>query len=287
MDLRNYISKAEVQLRGILGAMLILGVIALLISEALPWKALEKTSEGVGIALLTAGLLGLSVDRILKIELARDAFQAAFRYVLPLELKDEVARIINYKFLCTKHHGVIRMNDDVVRVDISIERTIKNISGHTETYKSLLHLDEWGFAGLASTVTLCIAEYDGQKYEGQVVPPDRGSAIGTETTDISVRSGGEVVSVVKGYEFHRSNGLQVLALRHPTLNPVINVTIPDDLEHECSFGVPGGKVNLSRIANRYELNGTQFPGQHIKLRWWPKKLTPPNDGPVAAVVAHD
>ena len=163
---------------------------------------------------------------------------------------------------------------EAVRVDISIERTIKNISSHTETYRSVLHLDEWGFPGHASTVTQCIAEYDGQKYTGQVVPPDRGGAIATETTDIPVKSGGEVVSVVKGYEFHRCNGLQVLALRHPTLNPVINIMIPDDLEHECTFGVPGGKVNLSRIANRYELNGTQFPGQHIKLRWWPKGSDP-------------
>lgn len=101
MDWKNYISKAEVQLWSILGAMLVFGGLALLTSEAWPWKPVEKTSEGLGIALLTAAFLGISVDRILKIELARDVFQAAFRYVLPPELKDEVARIINYKFVAS------------------------------------------------------------------------------------------------------------------------------------------------------------------------------------------
>jgi hypothetical protein len=68
MDWKSYISKAEVQLWGILGAMFVLGVIALLSAEAWPWKPVEKTSEGLGIALLTGAFLGISVDRILKIE---------------------------------------------------------------------------------------------------------------------------------------------------------------------------------------------------------------------------
>jgi len=274
MDWKNYISKAEVKLWAILGAMLVFGVILLLSAEAWPWKPLEKMAEGLGIALLTGALLGISVDRILKIELARDVFQAAFRYVLPPELKDEVTRIINYKFLCIKHHSVfnvVRVSDDVVRVEMSVEQTIRNITSHTEVYNTLLHLDEWGFDEHPSRVMQCAAEYEGQTYEGEEEHSDRGYVVGKKTTDIPVKSGGEVLSVVKGCEFHRSNGLQVLALRHPTLSPVVNVTIPDDFEHECLFGVPSGKVNVSRIANRYELNGTQFPGQTIKLRWWPKK----------------
>src|SRR5215475_10506723 len=137
MDWKNYISKAEVKLWAILGAMLVFGVILLLSAEAWPWKSLEKTAEGLGIALLTAALLGISVDRLLKIELARDVFHAAFQYVLPPELKDEVARIINYKFLCIKHHtvfNVIREGDNLVRVEICVEQTLKNISSHTEVY---------------------------------------------------------------------------------------------------------------------------------------------------------
>jgi hypothetical protein len=272
------ISKAQVTLWAILGSMFVSGLVLVLTAEAWPWKAVDKLSEGVGVALLTAALLGISVDRILKIELARDVFQAAFRYVLPPELKDEIARIISYKFLCTKYYGVINVvsaGDDLVRVEMSSERTIRNISSHTENYKAILHLDEWGFDGNPSRVTQCIAEYNGEKYEGKVVPPDRGSAIGTDTEDIPVKSGGEVVTVAKGYEFHRSNGLLILNLRSPTLNPIINVTTPDDLQHECSFGVPGEKIDVSRIANRYELNGTHFPGQVIKLRWWPKRSTAP------------
>ena len=63
----------------------------------------------MGVAFVIAAVLGLTVDWALKAELARDVFQAAFNYVLPDELKEEVQRVINYKFLCRKHYGLIEV----------------------------------------------------------------------------------------------------------------------------------------------------------------------------------
>ena len=85
------------------------------------------------------------MDTFLKRELARDVFAAAFRYVLPDELKEEVHRIINYKFLCIDSLSVITITalpNDLVRVGIRHERTFRNITDHTEPFFAGFAVDE-------------------------------------------------------------------------------------------------------------------------------------------------
>jgi len=79
--------------------------------------------------LFTAGVLGLTVDTFLKREFARDVFVAAFRYVLPDELKEEVCRIIGFLCIDSLSVGTITtLPHNLVRVHISPERTCKNIT---------------------------------------------------------------------------------------------------------------------------------------------------------------
>src|SRR6516225_5306742 len=78
------------------------------------------------------------------------SLQHLVRYVLPDELKEEVHRIISYKFLCIESTTIVSIsslpNDDLVRVEIRHERTFKNITGHTEPFVGTFALDEWGLS---------------------------------------------------------------------------------------------------------------------------------------------
>jgi hypothetical protein len=87
----------------------------------------------LGPGLFTAGILGLLVDPFLRRELARDAFLALFRYVLPNEFKDEVEKILRFEFVAEKQLWTAKIDkingdDDTVLVTTSFDKTVKNRS---------------------------------------------------------------------------------------------------------------------------------------------------------------
>jgi hypothetical protein len=83
--------------------MAALGIAGSILNYLLPWEWAQHLTRDFSIALFVAGLLALSVDTFFKTEFARDAFEASFRYVLPAELKDEVAKILKFEFIAEKH----------------------------------------------------------------------------------------------------------------------------------------------------------------------------------------
>jgi hypothetical protein len=112
-----------------LGCITAVGAAGSLWHQDIPWSWLAHLAGALSPPLFTAGILGLTVDIFLKRELARDVFVAAFRYILPDELKEEVQRIISYKFLCIDSTTIVSISapsNDIVRVEIKHERTFKN-----------------------------------------------------------------------------------------------------------------------------------------------------------------
>ena len=97
------IPKSQFQLWMLLGAAFILGLSGAIFAPAFPYPWMQRISEDLGLSLITASILGITVDRALKIEIVRDVFNVAFRYVLPPELKEEIFTIINYRFICDRH----------------------------------------------------------------------------------------------------------------------------------------------------------------------------------------
>jgi hypothetical protein len=96
--------------------------------HGLPSVWMQKVAEEVGVALITTALLGFTVDRALKVELVRDVFNVAFRYVVPTELKEEVLRVLSYRFICDRHLLVIiePLSDQFVRVTSKVQRRAGN-----------------------------------------------------------------------------------------------------------------------------------------------------------------
>jgi hypothetical protein len=268
------IPKARVRLWFVLGGLAAFGVVAIAGSHWVPWKWLEGVVKEIGVASLVAAILGLTVDQALKVELVRDVFYAAFRYLLPSELKDEVARVIGYRFLCTDHRTLVEIvpivDTDLVRVHMKTERLLKNVSYQAEPIRNHFALDEWGYPGHQSTVERCSMEFGGEVVEGEDNPEYKGKldARGKITAERTIKRGETVKFVTIGSEVCRNNGQLFMAWRAPTVNPVVDVSIPDGFGHECNFGVPYAKAVTSSISKQYRLDGTQFPGQHVRVRWW-------------------
>jgi hypothetical protein len=150
----------------VLGALTAIGAAGGLWHDYLPWAWLAHTAKELSPPLLIAGILGLTVDTFLKREFARDVFVAAFRYVLPDELKEEVRRIISYKFLCTQSTTIIRLttiDNDLMRAHISHERTFKNITDHAESFAGKFAIDEWDFGQARSAIEECYLELEGTR----------------------------------------------------------------------------------------------------------------------------
>jgi hypothetical protein len=238
-----------------------------------PWEIGRPFVKELGPGVFTAGILAALVEPFFRKEFARDAFLAAFRYVLPDELKEEVRRIIGYKFLCTRSISIITLTElpeDLVRVQIKHERTFKNITDHAEPFSASIGLDEWGFQEKSKIEECYLLSEDGTRMDGEdhpLYPPERKDAIGQMSKPIQVRGGATVKVVTKGSEIHRSNSETHMEFGCPSTNPTIRVEAPETLQVWCSFGIPNEKLTVSNIAKEYTLQGTQFPGQHTQVRW--------------------
>src|SRR6516165_4671704 len=67
-----------------------------------PWETYRSIIKELGPGIFTAGILASLVEPFFRREFARDAFLASFRYVLPEEFKEEIAKIIRFEFVATK-----------------------------------------------------------------------------------------------------------------------------------------------------------------------------------------
>lgn len=270
-------TNSQMHLRLIAGGVALLGVIMIggagYLQEYLPWELPGEVIKQAGAAFLIASTLAVTVHLALAADMAKDAFYASFRYVLPEEMKDEVKRIINYRFLAIEHRAVVEISeidDDLVRVNISTERKLRNISRHAERICNLFAVDEWGFPGHQSTIDECTMKFGGEIINSEVNPEyaDRDDALGRETEERKIKPGETVIFISRGTEVHRNNGVLFLGFGGPTLKPVLDIRVPIGFKHRCSFGVPGEQFESSEITNRYCLDGTRFSGQNARIRWW-------------------
>jgi hypothetical protein len=273
---KRWLTKAQLEIWFILGLITVVGGAGSLWHEHLPWPWAAHLAKELCPPFLTAGVLGLTVDIFLKKELARDVFLAAFSYILPDELKDEVRRIIDYKFLCIDSTTIISIGpptNGLVRVDIEHERTFKNITGHTEPFSGTTGLDEWGFVQ-KSEILESKLQIDERPFINAGNHPDyagKKEAIGRKTKKVKVRSGGTLKVVSRGFEIHRDNSDLHMEFSYPSVRPRVRVVAPSGISHSCTFGIPDEKIIRSNISQEYKLDGTQFPGQHTRVRWWPEK----------------
>jgi hypothetical protein len=268
------ISKAQVKLWLIIALAFLAGAGMVIYADDAPWRWLQKIADGFGSALLIAAMLGLTVDRALKLEIARDVFYAAFQYVLPPELKDEILRIIGYKFICNRHHWLVEIEksgNGLVRCTSTLRRTMKNIGHGPEKFKLLLHIDEWGYPHEQSKIFECSAKLEDGSVIRSVGRDTSDSTVRFDSEEFTVRSGVSLTVLSKWTEIRNENDVIYLNSSFPTINPEIEIRASDEFSVSRSFGSASEKIE--QIGDRAILTGTYLPLHYMVVRWWPKKAS--------------
>lgn len=235
-------------------------------------------SRDIGIALLTTSVLGFTVDRWLKLDIAVDVFKAALGYVMPDDFRDEVRRISEYKLIAEKHSLIFDiqpLDQDTVQVIGMIEKTVRNISSESLPYYALVAIDEWGFTNAKSQILECeVRDEAGNQQKFSIVDiKDKESVLEAKTKTISIPPNGRAFSSSKFIEIRRANDHIMMVSTTPGRNPEIEVRISPNFDYTAGFGGPTARVETAKYSFRHTLIGMYFPNQPMRVRWWPKKVS--------------
>jgi hypothetical protein len=187
-------------------------------------------------------------------------------------MKDEASRIVGYKFMCAEYLLILELEeagDALMKVTISTQKEVQNISRHTENLAVTLQLDDWGHLEHKSEILECYYKVgDGARVDAMksVSGPDM---IGREAT-VAVGPGMLVKTVSKGREYKLRNSDIIMGMTYPITRPRIQIKHPQGYQCYCTSLLADEKMIRSEISEEYQLEGTIFPGQHIRVRWWPK-----------------
>jgi hypothetical protein len=126
---------------------------------------LAPTLAGIGIAVVSAAILALTIENWLLSDLAKNVFLTTIGQHLPVEygnaLKSELLRLASYNFFCDRQ--VLRFKFEPIagsahlRLTTIVEKTVRNISSQSEPLRGYIHIDDWGLDE-RSNVTECRAE---------------------------------------------------------------------------------------------------------------------------------
>lgn len=228
------------------------------------------TSE-IGVAFLVASILGFTIDRWLKADIAADVFKAAIGHVLPEEFRPEVARIIGYKMICERHAlfvEITKAGNESVKVQTSLERTIRNRSAYSEKIANFIHIDEWGRTVGKSKILECALEINGEIFEGTKQPNEK-KRIKMQTEETTLQPGHVAKLRSKWVEYKSLNDSIYYHFSNPTINPEIEVGESEEFECSINFGTAEQHVEKFHFKNKRQLLGTYFPHQHMSVRWLP------------------
>jgi len=136
-------------------------------------------------------------------------------------------------------------------------------------------MDEWGFAFEKSRLIECYMIASGNERVDAANVPEKGSTLRAKSAGRLVPPNGTVDFMIKVSEIKRSNDEISFQFSTPTMNPQIHVQASASLAFLPTFGPSDedAKVKASSYGDRYEFAGTYFPGQRMRLRWWPKDFS--------------
>jgi hypothetical protein len=255
--------------------LVIAGVAATVWGDNLPYVGAITKELGPGV--FTAGILASLVEPFFRKEFARDAFLASFRYVLPKEFKDEVAKILRFSFVAEKQLWTVEIHkadDSNVKVITSFEKTIRNKTNIARNEKGLYTVLNLAFSNGPVEILECAIECGIQRVNEFTTKYNDDNQLNAETKEIAIPAGAAARLYGKAIQYRRVDDIIYETFRAPAIDPEIEVIISDEFEHGVTFGT-AGEVIQSAYGRRYKLSGVYFPGQFMYVRWWPKEVQEP------------
>ena len=268
--------------------VLLLGIILILVGHNFLQDLGYEIVLGLGIALITAGIIGGIIEVSLFTKLVRNIFEIAFGYLLPKEISDEIRWIYGMTTLATNYHHdiVIEKCKDIpgkVFTYETISRTIKNIGNKDEEIKPSLGVQEWfhkeGYSEIISfKLTHNGKEYSLENGEAKVGRVSVGKqsnyilAIEENPLKAKLKPGKEPEEtftwVASIREIKHENEQSISFFGTASMNPYVTVKVPDGMDFDVTFAnrKQGELEDLG--SGHFRLNSLLLPGQAIRIRWW-------------------
>jgi hypothetical protein len=236
-----------------------------------PWNWSHELIKEIGVAFLIAATLGTTVDQLMKVELVRDAFFAAFRYAFHPALQNEILRVMRYRLICETHYlrvTIDEIDQEAVRVTFEVTRKIKNIGSSQEKMRPRLHIDEWGFGQERSKIIECklVPEQGNPIIAGH--KPTSDPTILFEGREAVLRPQKTVNLISRWSEVRRHNDSVYVHFSYPTIDPEIEVRA-EGFRTSRSFGSASDEIT-EVFGGREQVQGTYLPHHYMVVRWWPE-----------------
>jgi len=191
-------------------ASVLIGIGAIYFSSQWLQGVLKECVRDVGIALVTAAVLGGTVHIWLETNIVRDVFRAAVGHILPPELRDEVHWISSFKCLtykCTCTLDIEDIGDGIVKVTEEVDSELKNITTKNQKIKRLFTKDDWGIPGKRAEIQYyeyVVGSGSPVKFDG-IPERRRDMTVQVHMPDVCLRPGETVRTFARGIEFRRVN----------------------------------------------------------------------------------
>jgi hypothetical protein len=240
-----------------------------------PWEEFRQFVEKIVEALFVVALLAFTVDLFLKKQIAKDAFKASTGYILPGYLQDEMRAIYSNEIVCISHSQDVKIEllpNDLVRIAVRVQRTIKNISNSAHRWVPSISVDEWFVQGSPSTIGDCGYRVHGAKPEkfGAASPKaEPVPKLYAEGSEVTLPPQIEVEVWLSFSEIKRRSDLSYLAFAYATDRPRVHLTVPDGLGSAVEFT---HRLDTEKLTTGETiLPGLLLPNQCIIVRWWEEK----------------
>ena len=259
----------------------LVGLIFIVVTEvptarAYGWDHTLATVIGhIGIALVVASVLGLTVDWTIRAGLVSDAVHAALGYLLPEQLKPELAWLYDQKIMVQQTYDVRLEHspeDNTVRFCGRYHRRFRNVS-ETRTKVSIGGgSDEWFHPKGETIIDAC--EYrrirNGEPGPTEQITLKRGAlGIGYEVGDVSIDPD-EIIDLTMSYSMWRpEHGYEFLVHRHLIDRPTVNIEVPASLVAFVTFAHRSNYSESEYQSGKFSktLERVLLPHQEIRICW--------------------
>ncbi len=271
----------------------LLGVALIRLSQLLPsyhwlqsWfriapEECRQLIETLGVSIVIAVVLSVIVDYRFKQDLVKNAFHAAFGYMLPKHLESEMQWVYGQTIAATYNHlefTIEPLLDDPGSVKFSLKtrRELTNHSNDRVCYPAdvLFDLEEWCHRQGPSVIEK--AEVRRRNDRPRINPK-----IGFNNTnrrweaklvdELWLEANETVVVLCDGYEFRAVNDHYTMVFRTTVVDPKLEVTIlSPEIDHALHHSDRLEEDQRENRGGYYSLKGTLLPYQGIEIRWWRK-----------------
>ena len=253
--------------------------------------SLCRLAQSVGIALITAFAIGVTLDISFRTRLARDVFSEAFGYILPQEIRDEIKWVtsldriaISYEHdFFLKPHST---NRDLLVLEEAVKREIKNLSDGPIKVRPSVGVQEWFHHDFESEVlNLAYKHMSGKNELGSGSIADGKAEILSHLQgghirharvkdELTVYPNESVIITWRTREAKSKNdaaySFSGSAARNPSLSIEVDPALNVEYEVKFQSRHQGDLIELE--GDRFELKGLLLPLQTVRVRWWDKGM---------------